>query len=240
VAWIRSLPTYTCVICAIVLSSQCWPTKLACVLFAWVVWVSYSNAYLDLLIAGMEVILWSTWSWVDLAACNLPVYGLLFPFDYRFMLDVAEHLNATWGLIVGQSIISWGVRFLSAVLLLACKGTVHLMWGCSWVFARWTKPVLAIYVLVSGSSRADSLFWGLTILYCHDQVSCVFTLFCCSSWLCELSSLWFMLRVYYYPSCHVGVTIFWQFLWARVIKKNLHTKWMSLDKCCKSNTELFL
>lgn len=29
------------------------------------------------------------------------LYVLLFPFDYRFMLDVAEHLNATEGLIVG-------------------------------------------------------------------------------------------------------------------------------------------
>jgi hypothetical protein len=34
------------------------------------------------------------------------LYVLLFPFDCRFMLDVAEHLNAMGGLIVGQSIIS--------------------------------------------------------------------------------------------------------------------------------------
>ena len=53
VGWIGNLPWFTCFHSTIVLSSQFWPTKLTCLLIAWVLLASYSNTYLGCWVAGM-------------------------------------------------------------------------------------------------------------------------------------------------------------------------------------------
>lgn len=109
--------------------------RTSCLLSTWVVLTSDNNAYLGCLIAGVEVNLLPLGSRVGLAACHIEVFVCLFWFNFMFMVDVVDNLNATSDLIVGWSMISSRVVDFYLLYSWFRPAKVYNMWVRGWVYA---------------------------------------------------------------------------------------------------------